>query len=128
MLRFRRDVRTNVDRTSGAHPCASFLDGAAAVDPTLEATEIAHVDVAHVLQGLAGKRGSAARGAVQDHGLVAIECVVIIRAVGISAEFAHAAGDVLGSLNLTAALDLKAVAHIDPERLHAPSEFWRLAG
>src|SRR5262249_16151825 len=52
---------------------SGFLDRAAGVDPCLEAAQIAHIAVAHVLQGLAHQGRAAARGAVGDYRLAAVE-------------------------------------------------------
>src|SRR5437879_4634900 len=81
------DARDSKDRQT----CESgLLHRPAALSPALEAAQIANVLVAHVLQGLARQCGAPARCAVHDHGLFAVERVVVIRAVWVSAELEHA--------------------------------------
>jgi hypothetical protein len=64
-------------------------------------------------------RVSAAGGAVHDHGFVAIERLIVRRTLRIGAKLQHAAGNVLGALNLSGRLYFGAVTHIDHQGLAA---------
>src|SRR5262245_25260573 len=64
-----------------------LVNRAAALDPVLERAEIEHFHIAHVLQDLAPQRRASARGAIEDHGLVLREGLVVIRRFRIGTEF-----------------------------------------
>src|SRR5258708_21773239 len=50
-----------------------LFDRTAAFGPILEGADIVHLAIAHILEQLGRQRGAAARGAIQDHGLVPCE-------------------------------------------------------
>src|ERR1700741_1384159 len=92
--------RDGLDRASG------LLDGAAGRHPVLERSQIADVAIAEFLERLAAKRRAAARGAVDDHGLVPDEGGIVVGRIRIGAELDHAARDVDRAGDLAARLDL----------------------
>src|SRR3954470_347674 len=76
---------------AGLHPRLDrLLDLAALFGPVLEGADIVDLVVAEILERLAGQRGTAARGAVEDHGLVPGEILVVIGRVRIGTKLQHA--------------------------------------
>src|SRR5205823_7929495 len=63
----------------------------------LEAADIVDRGIAEILQRLADQRGAAARGAVDEEGLVLLKGRVVIGAFRIGAEFEHAARHIDGT-------------------------------
>src|SRR5215470_1318592 len=93
-----------------------FLDYPAAFGPVLESAEIIDPLVAHVFEHLAGKRGAPARTAIEDHGVVLFEVVVVVGRIGIGAKLQHAARDIEGAGDLAALFDFGRVPHVDDKR------------
>jgi hypothetical protein len=86
---------------------------AAGLDPILEAAEIVDCLVAHFLEQFAGQGSTAARGAVQDDGLVEGERLLGGRRRQVGLEFERAARDVHGARGLAGRGQLGAVANVD---------------
>src|SRR5262249_47147093 len=94
-----------------------LLDATAGVSPILESAEIIDALVAHFLEHLAAERRTPSGAAVDDDGLVPTEIPVVIRRLGIGAEFQHPARDVYGAGDPAALLELRCVAHVDDQRV-----------
>ncbi len=94
-----------------------LIDRAAGLHPILEPTEVPHIGVAEILQGLAGQRRAPTRRAIQDHRPIFGKCLKMKGRLRVGAKLQHAAADMNGTGHLTAGLHLRRVAHIHHQGL-----------
>src|SRR5262245_43590646 len=103
-----------------------LVDRASAFGPILEGAEIVDAVVAHLLEYLAAQGRASARRAIDDHGLVLGEILVVVGRLGIGAEFQHAARDVHGAGDLAALFHFRSIAHVDHQRVALGDHLARL--
>src|SRR5262245_46507462 len=103
-----------------------LVDRASAFGPILEGAKIVDAIVAHLLEHLAAQGRASAGRAIDNHGFVLGEVLVVVGRLGIGAEFQHATRDVHGAGDLAALFHFRSVAHVDHQRIALGDHLARL--
>jgi hypothetical protein len=98
---------------------------ALAINPILEAAQIADIGVAHIVQRLQHQRGTPAGCAIGNNGLGAIEIRIMQRGSRISAEFHETARNCQRARHLAGSRDFGRFAHIQKNHISAAEQALR---
>ncbi len=117
LLRSRR-------RLAAAQAALTLLNLAAGLQPAFKTAEIFHVVVAHVLERLADQRGASARRAIGDHGLGAVERLVVQRGSRIGAKFHQSSWDGQRAWDFAGCRHLGRLADVEKQHVGAADQFF----